>query len=296
MLEKVQKRLNYMILIGPAVLIYAMMIIFPIIYVFGLSMTNYAGVNNPIKFIGLHSYIQIFTDPFFLHGLRNNMLIIGISVFGQIPLGFVLAYIIYRKMVKGTSFFEPMIFFPITISVVVVGILWSNVFSPNGVLTKLVGLINHDPRFVFTIFESREYAIIPILIVILWMYTGLYMVIFIANLQKISPSVIEAAIIDGATEMQILWRIILPSMVNILFTTLIFAISGSLRSFDLIYAMTGGGPARYTEVIAIYMYLNTFKYYKYGFGSAVSVIIILLSFIFIRILEVVFNKLEKKFE
>jgi len=96
--------------------------------------------------------------------------------------------------------------------------------------------------------------------------------------------------------MQILWRIILPSMVNILFTSLIFAISGSFKSFDLVYAMTGGGPARYTEVIAIYMYLNTFKYYKYGFGSAVSVIIILLSFMFIRILETVFNKLEKKFE
>jgi len=85
-------------------------------------------------------------------------------------------------------------------------------------------------------------------------------------------------------------------MVNILFTSLIFAISGSFKSFDLVYAMTGGGPARYTEVIAIYMYLNTFKYYKYGFGSAVSVIIILLSFMFIRILETVFNKLEKKFE
>jgi multiple sugar transport system permease protein/raffinose/stachyose/melibiose transport system permease protein len=136
----------------------------------------------------------------------------------------------------------------------------------------------------------------PILFVILWVYTGLYMVIYIANFQRIPPSVIEAAIIDGASEGQVLGRVILPSMVGVLFTTAVFAISGSLRSFDLIYSMTGGGPARYTEVIAIYMYQNTFTYYHYGLGAAVSMMIVFLSLGLISVLNAVFSRLEARFE
>ena len=144
-------------------------------------------------------------------------------------------------------------------------------------------------------FEDKYLAIIPVLFVILWMYTGSYMIIFIANLQRISPSVIEAAVIDGARESQILFKIIIPSMIGVLFTTFVLAISGSLRSFDLIFAMTGGGPAGYTEVIAIYMYQTTFKYYNYGFGSAVSMAIVALSVGLISIVQKIFGIFEKKF-
>jgi multiple sugar transport system permease protein/raffinose/stachyose/melibiose transport system permease protein len=157
-------------------------------------------------------------------------------------------------------------------------------------------MIKEDPRYVLRIFEDKTYAIVPILFVILWMYTGMYLIIFLANLQKVNPSMIEAAIIDGASEGQILVSVILPSMTTVLLTTIIFAITGSLTSFDLIFAMTGGGPAHYTEVIAIYMYTNTFKYRKYGFGSAVSMIIVVLSIGLISLLRSIFRKIEKKYE
>ena len=145
------------------------------------------------------------------------------------------------------------------------------------------------------IFESRTFAIVPILFVILWMYTGIYMVIFLANLQRIDPGVIEAAIIDGAREHQILLQVVLPQMANIVFTTAVFAIAGSLKSFDLIFAMTGGGPAHYTEVIAIYMYFNTFRYYNYGFGSAVSMVIVFLSLGLISAIQAVFKRVEARY-
>jgi raffinose/stachyose/melibiose transport system permease protein len=128
------------------------------------------------------------------------------------------------------------------------------------------------------------------------MYTGIYLVIFLANLQKIDPSIIEAAIIDGASEGQILGYVILPSMLTVVFTTIIFAITGSLISFDLIYAMTTGGPAHYTEVIAIYLYNHTFRFYKYGFGSAVSMIIVVLSLGLISLLRVIFRRIEAQYE
>lgn len=286
---------SYLVLLAPAVLIYAAVIIFPIVFNVGFSFTRWSGFGSP-EWVGLAQYRKMLADPVFLHGLRNNLLIVGISVFGQIPIGFVLAYIIYRRMVRSVKFFEIMIFLPITISPIVVAILWNQIFSTSGLLTELVRIITNEPRFVFTIFENKQFAIVPILFVLIWLYTGLYMVIFIANLQKIDPEVLESAKIDGATEGQILGRIILPLMVNIVFTTAVFAITGSLKSFDLIFAFTGGGPAHYTEVIAIYMYFNTFRYYNYGFGSAVSMAIIVLSIGLIYLALGVYRYFARKFE
>ncbi|MFW5688936.1 MAG: carbohydrate ABC transporter permease, partial [Spirochaetota bacterium] len=260
-----------------------------------LGFTTWSGFGAPV-WNGLQNYARMFADAVFLHGLRNNFLIVAVSVFGQIPLGFVLAYIIYRKLVRGGKFFETMIFLPITVSAVVVAKLWNQIFSPSGLFTALVRIIRDDPRFVLGIFEDRTFAIVPILFVILWYYTGIYMVIFLANLQKISPTVIEAAIIDGAKEHQILFRVVLPQMVNIVFTTAVFAIAGSLKSFDLIFTMTAGGPANYTTVIAIYMYQNTFRYYNYGFGSAISIVIVVLSLGLITTIRTVFRRLEERYE
>jgi len=266
---------------------------FPVIYSVSLSFTEWSGYGTP-KFVGMKNYIDILSDSIFLHGLRNNLLIVFISVFGQIPLGFIFAYILHRRMVGGGRFFQTMIFLPITISSVVVALLWNQIFSASGLFTAFMRIITEDPRYVIGMFEQKNLAIVPILFVLLWMHTGTYMVIYLANLQKISPSIIEAAQIDGASEGQTLRRIILPSMFPVIATTAIFAISGSLKAFDLIYAMTGGGPAHFSEVIAIYMYVNTFKYYKYGFGSAASIIIILLSVGLILILQFFTRRIERR--
>ncbi|MCP4400061.1 MAG: sugar ABC transporter permease [bacterium] len=290
-----EKKLSYVILLGPAFLLYASLIVFPVLACFGLSFTQWGGFGMP-KFVGLEHYVTMFKDPIFLHGLRNNILVVGISIFGQIPIGFTLAYILYRRMVKGEAFFTAMIFLPITISAIVVAILWQQIFSPVGMYTALMRSITGNPRYILKIFEHKDFAMLPILFVILWMYTGMYLIIFLANLQKISPSIIEAAIIDGASEGQILVKIILPSMLTVLFTTIIFAITGSLTSFDLIFAMTAGGPAHYTEVIAMYMYFKTFRYYKYGFGAAVSMVIVALSLGLISILQAIFKKFETQYE
>ncbi|MDA3950523.1 MAG: sugar ABC transporter permease [Spirochaeta sp.] len=289
------KKVAYAVLVGPSVLIYAAVILFPIVFSFAAGFTEWSGLSDPV-FVGLKNYSRMFSDAVFRLGLRNNMLVVAVSVFGQIPFGFALAYIIYRRMIKGHAFFETMIFLPITISAIVVAKLWNQIFAPAGLFTQLMRVLRDDPRFVLQVFESRAFAIVPILFVILWMYTGIYLVIFLANLQRIDPGVIEAAVIDGAREHQILLRVVLPQMANIVFTTAIFAISGSLKSFDLIFAMTGGGPAHYTEVIAIYMYLNTFKYYNYGFGSAVSMMIIFLSLGLITAIQAVYRRLEARYE
>jgi multiple sugar transport system permease protein/raffinose/stachyose/melibiose transport system permease protein len=200
-----------------------------------------------------------------------------VSVLGQIPLGLLLAYLLYRKWVKGTKFFEMMIFLPITISSIVVALLWNRVFSPVGLYTSFIRQVTHNPDYVVTISESPRFAMIPILIVLLWQYTSLYMVIFLANLQRIPESVFEAATIDGAKESTIISHIVLPELTGVIFTCSVLAISGSLKSFDLVFAMTGGGPVNYTTVMALYLYQQTFTFSNYGYGSAVSIIIVILS-------------------
>lgn len=291
--NRFRKRYSYWLLTAPGLVVFLLVIMFPVIYSVSLSFTEWSGYGTP-KFVGMKNYIDILSDSIFLHGLRNNLLIVFISVFGQIPLGFIFAYILHRRMVNGGRFFQTMIFLPITISSVVVALLWNQIFSASGLFTAFMRIITEDPRYVIGMFEQKNLAIVPILFVLLWMHTGTYMVIYLANLQKISPSIIEAAQIDGASEGQTLRRIILPSMFPVIATTAIFAISGSLKAFDLIYAMTGGGPAHFSEVIAIYMYVNTFKYYKYGFGSAVSIIIILLSVGLILILQFFTRRIERR--
>lgn len=286
------KRVSYAVLAGPSVLIYGLVIIFPVIVSVVLGFTEWSGY-GALKFVGLANYVSMFKDPVFLFDLRNNALIVAISLFGQIPLGFVLAYFVYRRLVRGGKFFEVMIFLPITISAIVVAILWNRIFSPIGVYTEIMRKLLNEPHYILTVFQNRTFAFFPILAVILWQYTGLYMIIFLANLQKIPLSSIEAAVIDGAKEGQILGRIIVPAMVGVLFTASVLAISGSLTSFALIYAMTEGGPAHFTEVLSIYMYNNTFSYYRYGFGSAVSVVIVILSMGLISLVRGIFDRVER---
>ncbi len=293
--ETKNKVVSYYILLLPALVIYVGILIFPIGMSAGLSLTRWSNFQLQ-GFSGVQNYLRIFTDPGFYRALWNNIQIMFVSVLGQIPLGILLAYVLYRKFVKGVKFFEMMIFLPITISSVVVALLWNRIFSPVGIFPAMVRSITGNPDYVVTITENPRFAMVPILFVLLWMHTSLYMVMFLANMQRIPKSSLEAAKIDGAKEGTILWRIILPALSNVIFTSSIFAISGSLKSFDLIFAMTGGGPVDYTNVMSIYLYKHTFTYSNYGYGSAISVVIIILSVSIISCGRYIYGRFQKRFD
>ena len=295
MIKNRNKTASYYALLMPAFIIYIGVIIFPILMSLGLSFTKWRHYQM-VGFVGLENYFNILADVEFQHSMWHNVLIMLISVCGQIPLGIILAYLLYRKWVKGAKFFEMMIFLPITISSVVVALLWNRVFSPVGIYTSLVRNITGNPDYVVKIFESPRYAMIPILIVLLWQHTSLYMVIFLANLQRIPDSVYEAASIDGAKESTIIVKIVLPELANVIFTNSVLAISGSLKSFDLVYAMTGGGPVDYTSVMAIYLYKQTFTFSNYGYGSAVSIIIVILSVGLISFVRYLYALAQRKYD
>lgn len=295
MIESKHKKISYNILLLPGFFIYASVIIFPILMSFVLGFTKWKHFRL-VGFIGLENYRDIFMDPNFLQALWHNIQIMLISIVGQIPLGILLAYILYRKLVKGSRFFEMMIFLPITISSVVVALLWNRIFSPVGIYTHMIRILTDNKDYVVRIFENPNFAMVPILFVLLWMHTSLYLVMFLANMQRLPNSMIEAASIDGASEIKIFFRLIIPALSGVIFTSSILAISGSLKSFDLVYAMTGGGPVNYTSVMSIYLYKHTFTYNNYGYGSAVSVIIVLLSVGLILLSRAAYDRYKRKYD
>ena len=282
----------YWMLVLPGLLIYLSVMAFPTIFSFLLSISDFSGgklfgSGKSIHFVGFKWYSKLLKDEYFFIALKNNIKIVAVSVFGQIPLGFILAYILHRGMVKGKFFFQTVIYLPCVISTVVIGILWKSFFAPYGSFPELMRLFN--PAYETQI---SSHPMLPVLFVILWMYTGTYLIIFLANLQKINASILEAAKIDGASEMQILRYIIFPALSGVIVTCCILAISGSLKSFDLIYVMTSGGPANRTTVLSLYMFDKAFKGApKYPLANAISTVMVAISFILIGITM----KLEKTF-
>jgi len=285
---KTEERISYLILVLPALLLYLFVMAFPTVFSVVLSLTNYRGgpvFGNPnFTIVGFQAYVEVLKDSYFYLALKNNIYIMLISVFGQIPLGFFLAYILSRGLIKGTDFFQAMVYLPNVISSVVIGILFSRIFlGSNSLLLEIQRYFNPAAEFI-----PGQNPMLPVLLVILWMYTGFYVIIFLANLQKIDPSIIEASKIDGAGEMQTLRYIIFPALSGVIVTTAILAISGSLKSFDLIYVMTGGGPARRTSVLSLYMYDKAFRGApNYPVANAISTIMVIISFILIGITRAV---------
>ena len=298
----------------PGLLIYLFIIAYPICYSVFLSLTNY----NPnlatlkdsdwsLSFVGLDNYKRVITMnkgvvdastniPEFWYAFKNNMIVVAVSVFGQIPIGFILAFILYRKQVKATGFFQSMVFLPQFLSTIVIGIMWRMIFMVDGPVAKVMQYFSGDPSRQFDLMNQPGKAMIPIGIVLIWMYTGMYMIIFLANLQKINDSMFEAAKIDGASEVQIFFKITIPLLAGSILTSCILAIAGSLKGFSLIYALAPEGTQRInTEVLPIYMYRISFNNAKdpmrYAYGATISNIVVIISILLIMFSNWVGKKL-----
>jgi raffinose/stachyose/melibiose transport system permease protein len=276
-----QKNKRFIIIaLAPALIVYTLFVLYPIVRSFLYGFYNWNGLSKP-KYIGVENFYRILTDSIFWKSFKNNVFVILASVFGQIPLGILAAAALSGKL-KGRSFFRTAFFIPMILSTVVVGLLW------NTILNSQIGLLRgallalgftHTPDLL----GNPKTAIYTLCGVIVWQFIGLYMIIFLAALQNIPADINEAADIDGAGEVTKFFRIRLPLLWNTIAAAMVLCISGSMRSFDLIYVMTEGGPAHATEVMATYMYNKTFTVNQYGYGSAVSLVIAALSFTLIAI-------------
>lgn len=259
----------------PALLLFLLFVIVPVFWSAYYGFFNWKGLGEA-KFIGLGNYNEILHDRIFWRALRNNLIIVASSLVGQIPIALILAIMLLKN-----SFFSRLIrsavFMPMVLSTVVVGLIWGYIYHPQfGLANKVLEIIGLE-SWTRAWLSDPKVNMLAISIPINWSNIGPYLVIFIAALQNISPEVNDAAQIDGATRWKKLILVTLPMIWGTVVVTMVLCISGSLKAFDHVIVMTGGGPAQSTELLATYMYNNTFDVYRYGYGSAVSTMIMIIS-------------------
>ncbi|UOQ83725.1 carbohydrate ABC transporter permease [Gracilibacillus salinarum] len=259
----------------PALTLYLIFSIVPIFISFYYSFMSWNGFSE-MQFVGLANFQEVLQDKVFWSSVRNNVLVVLASVFGQIPIALALALLLNRK-IRGAKFFRTIGFMPVVISTVVISITWRMIYNSE------YGMINNFLEAIGLGFLQQNWlgdptwAMIAVCITIIWQFVGLYFIIFLSALQTVPKEILEAAELDGASEWMKTRYVVIPSIWNIILISIVLCISGSLKTFDLIYVMTSGGPANSTEVMATYMYDKTFEGLRYGYGSAISVLIFVFS-------------------
>jgi raffinose/stachyose/melibiose transport system permease protein len=242
-------------------------------------------------FIGFANYRELFTSNSigFLKALRNSLLLAALSVFLQLPLALALALTLGKK-IKGERLFLSVYFMPVLISTVVIGQLWLKIYNPDyGILNVFLRSVGLDSWAKIWLGDKR-YALGAVLVPTLWQYVGYHMLLLYAGVKSVPTELREAAMLDGATDGQVNRYIVLPYIKPIIRISVIFAVTGSLKSFDLIYVLTNGGPLHSTEVPSTLMISMLFLRNRYGMGSTIAVMLIFLCFGFALLINAVFKE------
>lgn len=276
----------------PAVLIYALFVFVPVLWSAYYGFFDWKGIGKA-KFIGLNNYVEVIHDPIFWRALKNNIIFVLASVFGQVPIALVLAILLHKSNVVQ-RFLRSAIFMPMVLSSVIIGMIWQYIYHPQiGILNFLLDRLGLE-SWKLQWLSDAKIAIFSLVPPLIWSFVGLYLIIFISAFQNIPGDIHDAALIDGAEGARKLFSITLPMIWSTVQVAIVLCISGSLKSFDLVYVMTKGGPAHATELLATYMYNSTFSSYRYGFGSAISTSIVLISLFIIGISQWLMSRKGKK--
>lgn len=286
-----QKR-YFIIFIMPALLLFLCFVVAPLIVTGFYSLFEYDGIGT-MEFLGLRNYIDLFTkDRYFPKALVNSFILAVASIFIQLPISLLLAIVLARG-VKGEKFFRTVYFIPVVISSMVIGQLWMRILnSQYGLLNEIIRLFGNE-EFEFSWLSTPSTAFLSTVIPAVWQYIGYHMLIMYAGIKSISKDYYEAAKIDGATNRQVSTRITIPLLTPVIKTCILFSLTGSFRSFDLIYVMTGGGPNHASEVPGTLMYNNLFRRGLYGYGSAQAFFIVIECLLFSFIIRALFKKSEE---
>ncbi|MDO4512654.1 MAG: sugar ABC transporter permease [Lachnospiraceae bacterium] len=286
------KKSTIFLFILPALVLFVAILVAPIFASLYYSFFDWNGFGKK-TFIGLENYTELFTSNSigFLKALGNSLLLALFSVCIQLPLSLGLALLLGKGR-KGERAFLSIYFIPVLISTVVIGQLWLKIYNPSygilNVILRALGLDSLERIWLGDVKTALGAAFVPIL----WQFVGYHMLLMYAGIKSVPTEYREAAMIDGATEGQINRYIVLPYIKPILKISTIFAVTGSLKSFDLIYVLTNGGPLHATEVPSTLMINMLFLRNRYGMGSTIAFLLIILCFAFALLIGVIFKDKE----
>ncbi|WP_083978854.1 carbohydrate ABC transporter permease [Bacillus alveayuensis] len=283
-----QNKLLYLFIL-PGLILYLIFFILPTLSALFYSITNWDGLTPEYDFIGFENYVNLLTnDSIFAKSFFNNIKFMLFVVIFQT--GFSLLFALFLvKNTKTNIFLRALYFFPTILSSVSVAFIWSFIYDPNlGILNTFLKKLNMD-FLAHNWLGDESIAIFSIAFVQVWFHTGQMLIIFVAGLQNIPEDLYEVAKIEGANRWQkfryVTWPLVAPAATIVMAYTTI----QSFKAFDLIFAMTRGGPNYATEILATNIYSTAFRSFKFGYASAESVlfmiIIALITFIQFRVLR-----------
>jgi ABC-type sugar transport system permease subunit len=280
-------RAGYIFLL-PSLVLYAIFMIYPFFQSIYLSFTDWNGATTTKNFIGLDNFRELVHDDLLWKSLQHNLIWVVIGTLGPLIVGFLLAVLLASKP-KGFTLFRTAYFMPQVLSPVIIGIVWGWMYNP------LFGIFNKGLDSIGLESVSRgwlgdpDFALYAVLLAAMWAETGFVFVVLIAGLQNVSRDLIEAATLDGANAWRRFWDVTLPQMANVVTVVAALLLIGGFSVFDIIFVMTGGGPANATDVIGTYAYTEAFTQNNVGYASTLTlimtVITLIASVIFIRIRE-----------
>jgi len=260
----------------PAIIFVALLMIFPVLYTLFLSLTNWNLTSGaPLSFVGFDSYIRILSEPRFLHAFARTFIFTFFAVAIEGVLGVAIAIILNRAFV-GKSLAKLLLLLPLVATPVAVGIVFNLFFDPT------IGLANFILQSVGLpqgLWISSAASVIPSLIIVdVWQWTPMITLIVLAGLAGLSNEPVEAAHVDGASEWQILRYVTIPMVMPVILTAVILRLIDALKTFDIIFAMTGGGPGYASETLNIMGYKYSFEYFRMGQSSVILVVLFLVVF------------------
>lgn len=268
--------------LSPALLVYSALVMIPIALTFYYSVLDWDGLGKK-RWIGLGNFAKLMRDAVFVRALGNNLVYILIVMLMQLGIGFLIALLLtYLK--KGRGLIQTVYYIPSVITVIAVAQLFTSFYSyePIGLFNIFRKLFGLAP----IAFLSEYRTVLPAVASVEgWQYIGIYMLIFYSALVSVSPDIIEAARIDGASETQLLFKVRIPSITNVILLSGILSLVGALRGFAAPMNMTKGGPNHRSEILATYMYKKAFTSRDYGYGSALAVVIVILSIVAVLLIS-----------
>src|SRR5215212_10771119 len=272
----------------PALILYLIFMVYPFFRSIYFSFTSWNGVTALKEWIGLGNYRELLTDELLWLSLRHNVIWVIVGTIAPIAIGMLLAILLWRRP-KGFTLFRTIFFMPQVLSTVVIGIVWNWIYNPVfGILNKALDAIGLEDVSRGWLGDP-DVALYAVLVAAIWATIGFVFVIFLAGLQNVSRDLLEAATIDGANSWQRFWNVTVPQMANVINVVVALLLIGGFNVFDIVFVMTGGGPANATEVIATYTYKEAFTQNHVGYGSSLALVMTVISLVasiaFIRLRE-----------
>jgi ABC-type sugar transport system permease subunit len=272
----------------PAFLLYAVFTIYPFAQSIYLSFTDWNGATAVKNVVGLANFQRLFQDALLWRSLSHNLIWVVIGTIAPMAIGLVLAVLLWSRP-RGFTAFRTVYFMPQVLSTVVVALVWGWIYNP------IFGILNTGLKFIGLGDLSRgwlgdpDVALYAVLVAAIWQTVGFVFVIFLAGLQNVSKDLLEAATVDGANAWRRFWDVTVPQLANVVTVVAALLLIGGFNVFDIVFVMTGGGPANATELIATYTYSEAFTQNRVGYASTLSLVMTVISLVtsvvFIRLRE-----------